>query len=72
MARQTTAFKIIGKGANVHQRARGKGTPKASSSSGRKKKSDKEGNGKEKEKAKESLNVLSIVELPEVNMFSSQ
>ena len=52
------------------QKGKGKLTPKVSSSSGNKKKLDKKGKGKEK--AKDSLNVLSIIELPKVNTMSSQ
>ena len=52
------------------QKGKGKSPLKVSTSSRNKKKSDKK--GKEKEKAKESLNVLSIVELPKVNTFSSK
>ena len=54
------------------QKGKGNPTLKASisSRSGYKKRSDKKGKGKEK--GKESLNVLSIIELPEVNTFSSQ
>ena len=53
------------------QKGKGKYTPKAStSSSGRNKKSAYK--GKEKDKAKESLNVLSIVDIPEVNMFGNK
>ena len=47
-------------------------TPKASSSLGNKKKSEKKGKGKGKEHAKDSLNVLSIVEVPDMSTFSSK
>ena len=52
------------------QKGKGKSPPKVSTLSRNKKKLDKKGKGKEK--AKESLNVLSIIELPEMNTFSSQ
>ena len=53
-------------------KGKGKSSPKVSTSSRNKKKSDKKGKGKEEEKAKDSLNILLIIDLPEVNMFSSQ
>ena len=52
------------------QKGKGQQTPKVSTSLGNKKKMGYKGKGKAK--AKESLNVLSIVELLEVNMFSSK
>ena len=56
--------------AKCPQKGKGKQAPKASTSSRNEKKLDKKGKGKEE--AKESLNVLSIIELPEMNTFSSQ
>ena len=52
------------------QKGKGHQTPKTSGFSGNKKKWDKK--GKSKEKAKESLNVLSIVEVPELSTFHSE
>ena len=55
------------------QKAKGKQPQKVSTSSAggsNKKKLDKKGKGKEK--AKEGLNVLSIIEIPKVNIVSSQ
>ena len=45
---------------------------KAYYSSGNKKKSDKKGKGKGKEKAKESLNLLSIVEVLDMLTFNTE
>ena len=59
-------MKSLGKG----QKGKGKYVPKVSTLSGSGKKLAYKGKGKGK--AKENLNVLSIIEIPEVNMFSNQ
>ena len=67
----TTALKIIGIRANIHKKAKGNMPLKVStlSGSGNKKSAHK---GKGKEKATESLNVLSIIEILDVNTFSNK
>ena len=54
------------------QRGKGKLPPKASSSSGNKKKSGQKGKGNGKEKVQESANVLSMVDVPELSITSSE